>query len=55
MDRVADHRRETISAVLGRMTAEDRESLRMALHRFALAAEEPVDGDTLSLLWPPRN
>jgi DNA-binding MarR family transcriptional regulator len=53
VDRVSTHRREAISAVLERMTPEDRDALASALRRFAAAAGEPIDGDVLTLLWPP--
>jgi DNA-binding MarR family transcriptional regulator len=55
VDRVSGHRREAISAVLDRMTPEDRDSLAAALRRFAAAAGEPLDGDVLTLLWPPTH
>lgn len=55
VDRVSAHRREAISAVLDRMTPEDRDSLAAALRRFAAAAGEPLDGDVLTLLWPPTH
>jgi DNA-binding MarR family transcriptional regulator len=55
VQRVSAHRREAISAVLERMTPEDRDGLAAALRRFAAAAGEPIDGDVLTLLWPPRH
>ncbi|WP_068157312.1 MarR family winged helix-turn-helix transcriptional regulator [Rhodococcus phenolicus] len=53
VDRVSTHRRQAISGVLERMTPEDRDGLAAALRRFAAAAGEPIDGDVLTLLWPP--
>ncbi|MCE4269238.1 MarR family winged helix-turn-helix transcriptional regulator [Rhodococcus globerulus] len=55
VDRVSTHRREAIAAVLERMTPEDRDVLAAALRRFAAAAGEPIDGDVLTLLWPPTH
>lgn len=55
VDRVSTHRREAIAAVLERMTPEDRDALAAALRRFAAAAGEPIDGDALTLLWPPAH
>ncbi|MFZ2174110.1 MAG: MarR family transcriptional regulator, partial [Rhodococcus sp. (in: high G+C Gram-positive bacteria)] len=55
VNRVSTHRREAISGVLERMTPEDRDSLASALRRFAAAAGEPIDGDVLTLLWPPAH
>ncbi|MCK0093747.1 MarR family transcriptional regulator [Rhodococcus sp. F64268] len=54
VEKVSAHRRDSISAVLERMTPEDRDSLTVALRRFAAAAGEPIDGDVLTLLWPPN-
>lgn len=55
VDRVSTHRRDAISAVLARMTTDDRNALAYTMRRFAAAAGEPVDGDVLTLLWPPAH
>ncbi|MCZ4618313.1 MarR family winged helix-turn-helix transcriptional regulator [Rhodococcus qingshengii] len=55
VDRVSAHRREAISAVLARMTSDDRNALAYTMRRFAAAAGEPIDGDILTLLWPPAH
>ncbi|MBT2273569.1 MarR family winged helix-turn-helix transcriptional regulator [Rhodococcus qingshengii] len=55
VDRVNTHRRDAISAVLARMTNDDRNALAYTMRRFAAAAGEPLDGDVLTLLWPPTH
>ncbi len=55
VDRVSTHRRDAISAVLARMTTDDRNTLTYTMRRFAAAAGEPLDGDVLTLLWPPAH
>ncbi len=40
-------------AVLERMTPDDCDALVYTMPRFAAAAGEPVNGNVMTLLWPP--
>ncbi len=52
VDRVTNHRRDAIGQVLAEMPAAERDRLAVALDAFATSAGEPLDDDTLTLIWP---